>query len=131
MSWQSCEQIAREYLGRRYECEVAKQEIVIPPDITHIFDCYNEARILFAEVKSNSINRTDGKPDGRYWTAIRHAVALDLILLDKCRDGTKHMILFNQRLFILVRSDLSKLFPKINITLLNEHGELLDEQNAI
>jgi hypothetical protein len=61
------------------------------------------------EVKTNQLNSTPHKPKGRYDSAIKPALALDLYMLTRINAKTKLLVLTDRPLFDLCSRDMDGL----------------------
>jgi hypothetical protein len=61
------------------------------------------------EVKTNQLNPTPGKPKGRYDSAIKQALVLDLYMLTRINARTKLLVLTDHPLFDLCSRDMDGL----------------------
>jgi len=119
------EEKGREFLNARYGRDFKERKIEICNNFSHKFDASSEDEEIVGEVKSNSVGKSD-----RYKNAVKQAFALDLLLLEKCDAKHKYMILFCEKYFEHVESDLAKLCNNITFILLCNNGELRREIKA-
>jgi hypothetical protein len=75
----------------------------------HEFDGVSQDGQTVIEIKTNKLNSTPGKPKGRYDSAIKPALTLDLYMLSRIRAGTKLLVLTDRPLFEVCSPDMDGL----------------------
>jgi hypothetical protein len=75
----------------------------------HEFDGVSPDDQLVIEIKTNELRATPSKPRGRYDSAIKPALVLDLYLLSRLNAKTKMLVLTDRALFDLCSRDMDGL----------------------
>ena len=82
----------------------------------HEFDGVSPDGQVVIEVKTNELRATPSKPRGRYDSAIKQALALDLYMLSRVGATTKMLVLTDRPLFDMCSRDMDGLLaPDIQI----------------
>lgn len=82
----------------------------------HEFDGVSPDGQVVIEVKTNELRATPSKPRGRYDSAIKQALALDLYMLSRVGATTKMLVLTDRPLFDMCSRDMDDLLaPDIQI----------------
>lgn len=93
----SNEDRARRRIGEQLGIQLAKQKLVVGIKADgvqrlHEFDGVSPDGQVVIEVKTNELRATPGKPRGRYDSAIKQALALDLYVLSRVGAKTKLLV---------------------------------------
>jgi hypothetical protein len=96
----------RRRIGRQLGVELVKRNLVVGKTAAgierrHEFDGVSPNGQVVIEVKTNQLNPTSDKPRGRYDSAIKQALSLDLYMLSRISAKTKFLVLTDRPLFDL------------------------------
>jgi hypothetical protein len=100
----------RQRIGQRFGVQLTKRELVVGikadgREKRHQFDGVTSDGQFVIEVKTNELNATPKKPKGRYESAIKQALFLDLYMLSRINAKTKLLVLTDRPLFDLCSRD--------------------------
>lgn len=101
----------RTLIGRRFGVELQKRKLVIgkradESDRFHEFDGVSRDGQLVIEIKTNELRVSEAKPRGRYDSAIKQALILDLYMLSRLSAKKKLLVLTDRQLFDLCSRDM-------------------------
>ena len=109
----SVEGRVRVLIGERYGVELVKRTLVVGTradgsERHHEFDGVSADRQVVIEVKTNKLD-TSVRPRGRYDSAIKQALTLDLYMLTRVNAKIKLLVLTDRPLFDLCIRDMDGL----------------------
>jgi hypothetical protein len=104
----------RQRIGDQYGLKLTKRKLVVGRTAAgverhHEFDGVAPDGQVVIEVKTNELKATPEKPKGRYDSAIKQALALDLYMLSRIHAKTKLLVLTDRPLFDLCIRDMDGL----------------------
>jgi hypothetical protein len=117
----SHEDRVRQRIGEQFGVQLEKRKLVVGVKTDgvprlHEFDGVSPDNQVVIEVKTNELRAAPGKPRGRYDSAIKQALALDLYMLSRVSAGTKMLVLTDRPLFDVCSRDMDGLLaPDIQI----------------
>ncbi len=108
-----CESRVRQRIGERYGVQLEKRRLVIGRkangvEVFHEFDGVSPDRQFVMECKTNTLN-TAVRPRGRYDSAIKPALLMDLYMLSLAKADKKLLVLTDRPLFDLCIQDMDGL----------------------
>jgi hypothetical protein len=108
------EEKVRERIGMQLGIQLAKRDLVVGTtaggaEKRHEFDGVSPDGQVVIEVKTNELKVVPGKPRGRYGSAIKHALVLDLYMLSRINAKTKLLVLTDRPLYDLFSRDMDGL----------------------
>jgi hypothetical protein len=104
----------RQRMGAQLGIELVKRRLVVGKTAAgverhHEFDGVSSDGEVVIEVKTNQLTPTPDKPKGRYESAIKQALTLDLYMLTRISAKTKLLVLTDRPLFELCSRDMDGL----------------------
>lgn len=104
----------RRRIGEQFGVHLAKRQLSVGIKADgrqrlHEFDGVSPDSQFVIEVKTNELKATPGKPRGRYDSAIKHALVLDLYMLSRATANTKLLVLTDRPLFDVCSRDMDGL----------------------
>jgi hypothetical protein len=112
----------RQRVGEQFGVQLSKRKLAVGRTSSgverlHEFDGVSPNCEVVIEVKTNTLD-TSVRPRGRYDSAIKQALALDLYMLTRVRAKTKLLVLTDRPLFDLCSHDMDGLLdPDTQIVL--------------
>ncbi|MGA2115404.1 MAG: hypothetical protein ABSH56_11725 [Bryobacteraceae bacterium] len=104
----------RQRIGKQFGIQLTKRELAVGgrsdgTERRHEFDGVSPDSQFVIEVKTNELKATPGKPKGRYESAIKQALMLDLYMLSRANAKEKLLVLTDRPLFDLCARDMDGL----------------------
>ena len=104
----------RQRIGEQFGVQLAKKKLVVGmkaggSERHHEFDGVSPDGQFVIEIKTNELKSTPDKPKGRYNSAIKPALFLDLYMLSRVNAKTKLLVLTDRPLFNLCCRDMDGL----------------------
>jgi hypothetical protein len=124
----SHEDRARRRIGKQFGIQLVKRKLAVGimadgVQRLHEFDGVSPDGKVAIEVKTNELRATPGKPRGRYDSAIKQALALDLYVLSRVSARTKLLVLTDRPLFDVCSRDMDGLLaPDTQIVYCSAEG---------
>lgn len=108
------EHAIRQRMGERLGVQLEKRKLVVGrradgSERFHEFDGVSSDCQIVIEVKTNELKATSEKPRGRYDSAIKQALTLDLYLLSRISAKKKLLVLTDHPLFLICEKDMDGL----------------------
>jgi hypothetical protein len=108
------EDTVRQRIGKQFGIQLAKRELAVGKrsdgtERRHEFDGVSPDSQFVIEVKTNQLKPTPTNPRGRYDSAIKQALMLDLYMLSRANAKTKLLVLTDRPLFDLCSRDVDGL----------------------
>ena len=108
------EAIVRQWIAERLGTQLVKRTLVVGTGANgserhHQFDGVSPDGQVVIEVKTNQLKVTPGHPKGRYDSAIKPALVLDLYMLSRVTAKVKLLILTDRPLFDVFSQDMDGL----------------------
>ncbi len=105
---------ARRRIAEQLGVKLAKRKLVVGISADgvqrqHEFDGVSPDGQVVIEVKTNELRANPGRPSGRYDSAIKQALALDLYMLSRANAETKLLVLTDRPLFDICGRDMDGL----------------------
>lgn len=112
----SQEEKVRELVGTQLGVHLAKRRLVLGTRIDgtrvyHEFDAVSPDGEVVVEVKTNELKPTSSRPRGRFDSAQKQALCLDVYLLSRVSAKTKMLVLTDRPLFDMFVKEMEGILP--------------------